>query len=131
MAYQISTFAGDAAHAINCTGDCVVGDQVAFERAVFGGSLRKPKFVRFDMVVGAIVADSYGSDKQQHTFTLQLADGSKTLIKGRNLYANGTYRQRWADEADRKAVAIEKHERGDHARAARGRRVEERAHAGF
>lgn len=130
MAYQTSTFTGDTEHPICCTGDCVVGDRVAFERATFSGSRTRPKFAGFELVIGEIVADSYGADKQQHTFTILLADGTKTRIKGRNLYANGTFRAAWADETERRIAATEKHRRGDCARAQRAVRIEER-HAGF
>ncbi len=129
MAYQTSNFAGDAAHSINCTGDCVVGDHVAFERATFTGSLRRPKFAGLERVTGTIVADSYGATKQQHTFTIALEAGGRTLIKGRNLYANGVWRQPWADEGARHAAAAEKHRRGDAARARRAQRIEETFHA--
>lgn len=122
MAYHESTFNGDDVHNIKAAGDCCVGDRVAFERATFTGSFRKPKFAGFQLVVGEIIADSYGREKQQHTFTLRLADGSTTRIKGRNLYANGVWRQPWADEAARREVLAEKHARGDAARAAREER---------
>lgn len=131
MPYQQSSFTGDATHTIPCTGDCVVGDKVAFERATFSGSRTRPKFAGFQLVAGEIVADSYGSDKQQHTFTIRLADGSTTRIKGRNLYANGTYRAVWPDEAQRSGVAQEKHQRGDAARAQRSRRLQEGSYAGL
>lgn len=129
MAYNESTFTGDALHTVPCTGDCVTGDRVAFERATFtGGSFgrfrSKPKFAGFELIVGEIVADSYGADKQQHTFTIRRPDGSLLKIKGRNLYANGTWRQPWADETERHAAAAEKHSRGDIARAARAIRKE-------
>jgi hypothetical protein len=52
-----------------------------------------------------------------------LLDGSKLMIKGRNLYANGTYRKLWADESQRNLVAHEKHGRGAEARAAREYRL--------
>lgn len=122
MAYQTSTFTGDDAHPILCTGDACVGDRVAFDRATFTGSYRNAKFAGFERVQGEIVADSYGAAMQQHTFTLRLADGSTTRIKGRNLYANGTYRAAWADEAARQAALAEKHGRGDAARAERAER---------
>lgn len=108
---------------IDCTGDVVVGDVVSFERAVFVGSFKKPKFSHNETITGKVVKDSYGADKQQHTFTLELVDGKKTLIKGRNLYRNGVTRLEWANEEDRKAVANEKHTRGDFARARRAERV--------
>lgn len=111
-------------YTINATGDACVGDEVAFERAVFAGSFRRPKFVGTKLVVGKIIADSYGSRKQQHTFTILLQDGRKTFIKGRNLYANGLYRKPWADEGARRAALEEKHERGAAAREARQWRLE-------
>lgn len=119
MAYQISEYSGDELYCIKCTGDAVVGDEVRFERAVFTGSYRKPQFDGFVKITGKIIKDSYGKDKQQHTFTLELVDGSKQMIKGRNLYSNETYRKIWADESLRQKVADEKHARGDMARAER------------
>ena len=119
MTFQTSDYTGDEVYTINCTGDCVVGDHVSFERATFSGSFRNAKFAGFELVQGYVVADSYGRDKQQHTFTLALADGSKLQIKGRNLYANGTYRKMWADESQRGLAADEKHARGQSARSAR------------
>jgi hypothetical protein len=125
-----STFFGDEGHPICCTGDCVAGDRVAFQRATFAGSRTRPTFAGFKLVVGEIVAESYGVDRQQHTFTILLSDGSKTRIKGRNLYANGTYRAAWLDESKRGEAADEKHLRGGLARAQRDIRMEVR-HAGF
>ncbi len=85
-------FEGNEEYSIDTTGDCVVGDEVAFERTVFFGKCwgrhAKPKFQGFEFVTGRIVKDSYGAAKQQHTFTLELPSGDKTLIKGRNLYRN-------------------------------------------
>lgn len=123
MAYQESSFAGDTEYTINCTGDAVCGDEVRFERATFTGSFRNAKFNGFEMITGKIVRDSYGRDKQQHTFTIELANGSEVRIKGRNLYANGTFRKPWDDESARHAAADEKHARGDIARAAREHRI--------
>lgn len=124
MSYQTSNYAGDGIYTVRCTGDAVVGDEVRFERATFTGSFRNAKFAGFETVTGKIVKDSYGKDKQQHTFTLLLDNGSELRIKGRNLYANGTYRKLWADESQRRAAAEEKHARGDSARAIRASRLE-------
>lgn len=123
MIYQETTFKGDSLHHINCTGDVCVGDHVAFDKATFTGSFRNPKFAGFTRVIGKVIRDSYGRDKQQHTFTLQLDDGSQMRIKGRNLYANGVWRKAWDDESLRSVALTEKHARGDKARAARARRV--------
>lgn len=124
MGYQESEYRGDAEYSIGCTGDAVMGDEVRFERAKFTGSFRNAKFAGFERITGKIVRDSYGEEKQQHTFTLELADGSKLKIKGRNLYANGTFRKPWTDESQRQTVREEKHQRGDFARAQRRERIE-------
>ena len=108
---------------INCTGNCVVGDFVQFERAVFTGSYRNARFSHNETVEGEIIRDSYGAAKQQHTFTIQLPNGKTTRIKGRNLYRNGTMRKPWADESKRQEALKEKHTRGDAARAARYSRL--------
>lgn len=121
MPYSRSTYHGDAEFAICCTGDAVVGDQVRFERAVFGGSYKRPRFLHFELVTGNIVGDSYGAERQQHTFTIELAGGQATLIKGRNLYREGVWRKPWPNESERKAALVEKHARGEVARAFRGR----------
>ena len=126
MTYQTSNYNGDQEYSINTTGDCVVNDEVSFERATFSGSFRNAKFAGFELIQGKIIADSYGRDKQQHTFTIELLDGSKIMIKGRNLYANGTYRKAWADETMRGIAAYEKHARGSKARASRECRLEGR-----
>lgn len=122
MGYNISNYSGDAEYPISCTGDAVVGDEVRFERATFSGSFRNAKFDGFEQITGKIIVDSYGREKQQHTFTLRLSDESTLRIKGRNLYKEGVWRKQWADESIRHEVADEKHVRGDHARAMRENR---------
>lgn len=125
MTYQVSDYCGDDEYGINCTGDAVIGDEVRFDRATFSGSFRNSNFAGFERVTGKIIRDSYGRDKQQHTFTLLLNDGSELRIKGRNLYANGLFRKPWDDEASRCKAQDEKHARGDAARTARAIRNEE------
>lgn len=122
MTFEVSSFAGDTIYSICCTGDVCVGDHVAFDRATFSGSFRNAKFVGFVRVEGEIIRDSYGRDKQQHTFTLRHEDGTESRIKGRVMYREGTYRRPWPDEAKRRAGLDEKHRRGDAARAARDER---------
>jgi len=131
MGYQVATYKGDDEYTTNCTGDVCVGDEVRFERATFTGSYRNAKFAGFEMVTGKIIGDSYGAAKQQHTFTLELEDGSTTRIKGRNLYANGVYRKEWEDEGARNMALDEKHGRGDAARAARADRIAEEEGFGY
>lgn len=127
--YQVSNW-------IDCTGDVVTGDTIKFTEAVFGGSYRKPKYLGTREVVAAVVSDSYGSTKQQHTFTIEIIDssgldplsaGTKTTRKGRNIYRNGTLRMEWANEANRNQEAVDKHARGDAARATRDARRAEYA----
>lgn len=125
MSFETSTYQGDSDFPCNCTGDAVVGDVVRFERATFSGSYSRPKFDGFELITGEIVRESYGRDKQQHTFTLRLEGGGELRIKGRNLYKNGLYRKFWDDELDRLIVAEEKHQRGQAARAERAARLDE------
>jgi len=115
-------------YTIDCTGDVVTGDQIEFTEAVFGGSHRRPKFMGDRTVRALVVKDSYGADKQQHTFSLEIIDsegrdaltpGQKTRRKGRNVYRNGTMRKAWTNEALRGEAADEKHRRGDANRAIR------------
>jgi hypothetical protein len=124
MGYENSGYQGDAEYPLCCTGDVVVGDEVRFDRATFTGSFRNAKFAGFERITGKVIADSYGVSKQQHTFTLALADGTRVKIKGRNLYANEVYRKNWQDEARRHDALVEKHARGDVARANRDLRKE-------
>ncbi len=119
MPYELATYKGDDIYYLNCTGDCVVGDEVRFERATFTGSYTNPKFAGYELITGKIIKDSYGAAKQQHTFTLLLPNGATMRIKGRNLYANGTHRKPWLDESERKQAQIEKHDRGTIARKTR------------
>ncbi len=120
-----STYQGDEVYKICCTGDAVVGDEVRFERALFGGTWWKPEFLEFELLTGKIIRDSYGRDKQQHTFTLLLDCGSEIRIKGRNLYAEGLWRKSWPDEESRVVAVEEKHRRGRCARAERWDRLYE------
>lgn len=122
--YSEPDFNGDIEYKINCTGDVVVGDEVRFQKVVFTGNYKNPKFSHFELVTGRVVKDNYGDYKQQHTFTLELPDGSRTLIKGRNLYRNGCWRKPWENEADRQTALDEKHVRGDSARSDRAYRRE-------
>ena len=120
-------------YVINCKGDAVTGDEIAFVEAVFEGSYRSPKYVGERTIFGRIVKDSYGAEKQQHTFTI-LVDfvegankkdvivGSKIRRKGRNLYGISTMRKAWVDESMRKVALAEKHARGGAARAERDHR---------
>jgi hypothetical protein len=115
--YEVSTYKGDNIYHIDTTGDACVGDEVKFEMATFTGSHSKPKFNGFVLVEAKIINDSYGKDKQQHTFTLLHKDGTKQLIKGRNLYRNGLFRKPWKDENERNKTLEEKHLRGSIARS--------------
>jgi hypothetical protein len=117
-----------------CTGDVVAGDTIRFSEGVFGGSFRRSQFLGERLVEARVIRESYGADRQQHTFTLgvlassgvePLAAGTTIRRKGRNVYRNGTWRQPWPDEAARRLVASEKHARGDVARAVRQARREE------
>lgn len=115
---------------INATGDIVQGDRVKFTEAVFTGSFKNPKFAGNRTIVADVINDSYGADKQQHTFTImpieatgtnanEITIGKNTTRKGRNIYKNGTERLEWQNENQRDEFADEKHNRGNAARAER------------
>lgn|SRR3990167_1376290 len=113
---------------IDCTGNACIGDEVQFEKAIFsGGSFGKwgkpAKFVGTEIIEGKIIKDSYGKDKQQHTFTLETISG-KMLVKGRNLYRNGCMRKPWDDENERIKFLEEKYQRGEKAKEQRKIRKE-------
>ncbi|KAH7291382.1 hypothetical protein KP509_29G014600 [Ceratopteris richardii] len=122
---------------INCQGDACVGDVVLFKQRVYdlfnlGGRCSVGPAVGVRSVAGRIVNESYGSAKQQHTFTIEVlwSKGDRPLpplypliIKGRNLYRIKTLRQAWADESERKRKLEEKHARGAQARMERRARI--------
>ncbi|KAJ1291915.1 hypothetical protein BS78_02G352700 [Paspalum vaginatum] len=114
---------------INCKGDVCRGDAVLFKQKVYEKSgKRHAKCIGKRIVAGKVIKESYGKEKQQHTFTIQvfwskgagrLAPLHLLLVKGRNLYRMMTLRQRWANEAERQKILEEKHSRGDDARRVR------------
>ncbi|MDR3606002.1 MAG: hypothetical protein P4M08_01325 [Oligoflexia bacterium] len=116
---------------INCTGDVVKGDIIQFKETVFERHNGLIQDVGERTIQAQVLSDSYGSKKQQHTFTLEvigsygkepLAAGKKIHRKGRNIYRHGTWRQAWSDEAQRKLALDEKHTRGEKARFDRAAR---------
>ncbi|CAJ1950705.1 unnamed protein product [Sphenostylis stenocarpa] len=125
---------------LNCKGDACTGDVVLFEQNVYemfniaSRSASGPPCGK-RIVAGRIVKESYGTAKQQHTFTIEVlwSKGEKPLpplypllIKGRNLYRLKTFRQKWEDEAKRQRILMEKHSRGSLARADREARIQEK-----
>ncbi|KAJ3673655.1 hypothetical protein LUZ60_005647 [Juncus effusus] len=130
--YPISSFI------FNCKGDACTGDVVMFTQ--FCNKLdkkesEKAKVPQTRLVVGRIIRESYGAEKQQHTFTIEVlwSRGKKPLpplyplrIKGRNLYKLKTLRQKWENEDERDKVLKEKHDRGHVARVSREIRIQER-----
>ncbi|KAM3364701.1 hypothetical protein ACQJBY_014830 [Aegilops geniculata] len=114
---------------INCKGDVCRGDTVLFKQKVHEKSgKRHSKCMGKRIVAGKVVKESYGKDKQQHTFTIQVFWSKGVgklpplyllLVKGRNLYRMMTFRQAWANEANRLKALEEKHNRGDAARRVR------------
>jgi hypothetical protein len=124
---------------LDCTGDVVAGDTILWEEAIWPaykprGQFRRratPEPLGHRKVIAVVVRDSYGADKQQHTFSLRvvrsygyqaLKVGDEIRRKGRNIYRNGTKRLPWDNEGDRATAAYEKHGRGDEAREARANR---------
>ncbi|CAM6127338.1 unnamed protein product [Calypogeia fissa] len=116
---------------IDCTGDVCKGDVVMFNQKVYNKhsvTARSAAQSGSRTVVGRVVKESYGAQRQQHTFTVEvlwstgcrpLSPMKPLLVKGRNLYRRKTFRQEWADEGDRTRCLDEKHERGAAARQIR------------
>ena len=119
---KLQSYANSLGYTENVTGDAVKGDVVIFGRAKFTGSWKKPVFDGIEIISGKIVADSYGEDKQQHTFTLHRRGEKNLRIKGRNLYGIGTFAKP-RDQQKRKVALDEKHGRGEGARQAAADRV--------
>ncbi len=124
------------AYSINCTGDACVNDEVLFMQVIWE---RKPinrfgklvnQIVDYKWIEGTIVKDSYGKEKQQHTFTILLKKqrGKKILIKGRNLYKVCCFRK---PRENRLNDLLEKHQRGNVARNARYERKMQLEHEPF
>lgn len=118
-----------------CNGDICRGDTILFKETVWGGSFRHPTVLGERTNVAVIERDSYGSEKQQHTFTLRIIESEGTLPlkagtitkrKGRNIYKNNPFRLEWIDEPARSIILEEKHKRGERARKARDSRRNQR-----
>jgi len=120
ITYEFTEGKGD--YIIN-TKDIVIGDEILFNRALFTGSYTNATYIGVEILEAKILKESYGKDKQQHTFTLLNIKTNKTFrIKGRNIYSLNVYRKEWIDEDARQEIADEKHERGSDARAERDER---------
>ncbi|KAM0853153.1 hypothetical protein ACQ4PT_051287 [Festuca glaucescens] len=114
---------------INCKGDVCRGDAVLFKQKVHEKSgKRHSKCIGKRIVAGKVIKESYGKEKQQHTFTIQVFWSKGVgklpplyllLVKGRNLYRMMTFRQSWTNEEDRSKALEEKYSRGDAARRVR------------
>jgi len=96
-------------YSVNCTGNCVTGDEVMFEKDIFSGSYPKTRWEGTEIIFAKITKDSYGSDKGQHTFSLETLASEKMRIKGRNLYKYSVYRKVWEDEDKRKEALENKY----------------------
>jgi len=71
------------------TGDRVAWDAPQFSGGIFfRGRSSGAKFTGNKRFAGMVVKHSYGAGTGQHTFTVLLDDGSKKMVKGRNLYPN-------------------------------------------
>lgn len=124
------------AYSINCTGDACTNDEVLFMQAIWE---RKPinrfgklanQIVDYKWIEGTIIKDSYGTEKQQHTFTILLKNqrGKKILIKGRNLYKVCCFRK---PRENRDTDLLDKRQRGNAARNARFERKMKLEHDQF
>ena len=100
---------------------CRIGDEVVFAAVIWGGSFKKPRFNGVEIKTGTITKDSYGAEKQQHSFTIK-TKASSFRVMGRNLYKFGTYAKPRKVE-EREEVLNEKHKRGNIARSHKKARI--------
>ena len=70
--YKRPNYPGDLKHCISCKSGCVVGDKVAFERAVYTGGPRQWKLDHIEAVFGEITAAGVGKKTGKITFTIQM-----------------------------------------------------------
>ncbi|OVA08310.1 zinc finger protein [Macleaya cordata] len=133
--YPVSSFVMNCKGWDACTGDIVLFEQNVYEMYNIASRSATGPPCGTRIVAGRIVKESYGSAKQQHTFTIEVlwSKGVKPLpplhpllIKGRNLYRLQTVRQLWADEEERRKVLQEKHSRGSLARSNRETRIQDK-----
>ena len=105
----------------NISGDACIGDEVVFAAVIWGGSFKKPRFNGVEIKTGTITKDSYGTEKQQHSFTIK-TKASSFRVMGRNLYKFGTWAKPRKVE-EREEVLNEKHKRGTLARSHKKARI--------
>lgn len=71
------------------TGDRVVWNNPQFSRGTFfRGKCKGAKYLGSVTLSGIVIKHSYGMKTGQHTFSIQLDNGTRKLVKGRNLYPN-------------------------------------------
>ena len=119
--------------------NCCAGDVIKFKEDVlervrinhFGKLAWRPAGSR--VITAEIIRESYGTEKQQHTYTLrvisvegyradEVVGREKLLRKGHNIYRNGIDRLEGVDDGTRRTVLEEKNGRGADARAERNYR---------
>ncbi len=115
------------------TTSVIGGDVIRFKESVYCGSVKRPKYIGERTIEAAVLSESYGAIKQQHTFTLRVVDSdgiealrplTKILRKGRNIYRFGVERLLWKDETERQLHLEEKRKRGTEAARMREHRKE-------
>lgn len=97
----------DDPYFIPCAGGVVTGDEIRFTETVYEGHFTRPRAKGERSVTAKVIRDSYGPDRLQHTFTLQVIDshgydairpGDVVLRKGQTIYRNASRRKAWPDE---------------------------------
>lgn len=112
---------------IECNGSIVHGDTIEWIEDVYG----EDRGIGYNPVlgqrtnVGSVIKESYGKEKQQHTFTIliessdgfrPLPEGKEVLRKGRVLHRYNPKRKLWDNEETRRRVEDQKQIRGARAR---------------
>src|SRR3989344_2925357 len=91
---------------IDCGGDACTGDTILFVEDVWSEYGDDAEILGQRTIMARVIRESYGAEKQQHTFTLEVLGceghspysvGDRILRKGRKIYRNGTHRLKWDD----------------------------------
>ena len=107
MSFQNSTFRGDGDYSRQVTKNAaVIGDELRFERAIFGRCESTMKFDEFELVTGTVVDITRARASGRLTYTLALLSGEELVIRGLTLFKQPVCRRVWKDEAERRDAAL-------------------------
>lgn len=97
-------FSGDSTYAIECAGEVIVGDEIAFSRGVFTGAYPACVFIGYETVRGTVISCGSAVLAGNRLYTMRTLSGARTRIAAHNIYKHGVWRKPWDDEAVRRQL---------------------------